>query len=224
MRQLHFVAATAAAVLLVTSVSWAAQISGEYLEARSCDVWTGPCFANAEMDLAGKEAVMAWKVDKGSWNGVALDGLGVALVLNAEWTLGETDVFPMKPGKIKSVVLVDSKASAQQRDALLAFVKESVGKLMGKTCEIRPVPMTLENDHLEGRGVFKAGDVAEIETRAFKENDCICTNEIVFYRPLAPVENSSAVFSKKHSYQGDGLNHKWTIKHQRSGFQATFRR
>ena len=38
-------------------------------------MWTGPCFANAEMGLAGKEAVMAWKVDQGSWNDVKLDGL-----------------------------------------------------------------------------------------------------------------------------------------------------
>ena len=47
----------------------AANISGEYLEARTCNVYTGPCFANAEMGLAGKEALMAWKIDKGQWKG-----------------------------------------------------------------------------------------------------------------------------------------------------------
>jgi hypothetical protein len=55
----------------------AAQISGEYIEARTCDVYTGPCFANGEMGLSGREAVMAWRVEEGTWNGVELGGLSV---------------------------------------------------------------------------------------------------------------------------------------------------
>src|SRR5207253_3858164 len=47
-------------------------ISGQYIEARTCDVWTGPCFANADMSLDGKHAVMAWKVDKGALDSVRL--------------------------------------------------------------------------------------------------------------------------------------------------------
>ena len=75
MRSMHLL--TAALVLLsAVSTGLAAEITGEYLEARTCDVYTGPCFANAEMELAGKEALLAWKVDQGSWKGVSLDGLG----------------------------------------------------------------------------------------------------------------------------------------------------
>jgi hypothetical protein len=57
------------AVLSLVSTGAAAEISGEYLEARTCDVYTGPCFANGEVGIAGKEAVMAWKVDEGKWAG-----------------------------------------------------------------------------------------------------------------------------------------------------------
>src|SRR5439155_17828804 len=118
-------------MLLMVSVGTASAgtITGEYLEARTCDVYTGPCFANAEMSLAGKEAVMAWKVDQGSWNDVALDGLGVALIVKAEGTLGSDGIFPMKPGKTASVILVDDRASSEQRDALVAFVKNSAEEL-----------------------------------------------------------------------------------------------
>jgi len=42
-------------------------ISGDYLEVRSCDVYTGACFANAEMNLSGKEAIIVWSVREGSW-------------------------------------------------------------------------------------------------------------------------------------------------------------
>src|SRR5438552_2412640 len=44
------------ALLSVVSTAAAAEISGEYLEARTCDVYTGPCFANGEVGIAGKLA------------------------------------------------------------------------------------------------------------------------------------------------------------------------
>ena len=84
----RFTALLAISAIAVSSAAQAATITGEYLEARTCDVYTGPCFANAEMELAGKEALMAWKVDKGTWKGVKLDGLGVAVVVNAQGTIG----------------------------------------------------------------------------------------------------------------------------------------
>lgn len=201
----------------------AAGISGEYLEARTCDVYTGPCFANAQMGLAGKEAVMAWKVDEGSWKGVSLNGLGVALVVNAESTLGYDGVFPMKAGQIRSVILVDKAADAKQREALVSFVKDKAKELAGTVKHVEAVPISLTNDHLEGRGVFKAGDLAKIETRALKKGDCICTNESVFYKPLGDVENFHPAYANTLSYQGSGLNNKWTTRNIRSAFLATFR-
>jgi len=223
MRSMHLL--TAALVLLsAVSTGLAAEITGEYLEARTCDVYTGPCFANAEMELAGKEALLAWKVDQGSWKGVSLDGLGVALVVNSQGTLGYDGVFPMKAGKIKSVILVDEKATSEQHEALVAFVKETAKEILGTVMKIQSVPLTLTNDHLEGRGVFKAGKLAKIETRALQMCDCICTNEIIFYQPLTDVDNFSPAYLNTLSYRGEGLNNKWTTNNLRSAFLATFRR
>ena len=77
------------------SVSFAAgipsrSINGNYIEARTADVYTGPCFANGEVEMAGKEAVMGWKINHGNWHGVNLEGLSVVGVLRAEHTLGNT--------------------------------------------------------------------------------------------------------------------------------------
>src|SRR5260370_42373472 len=63
-------------------------VRGEYIEARSADVYTGPCFANAEVGLTGDLAVMGWKIDQGSFQGVNLDGLSVMGVIPARNTLG----------------------------------------------------------------------------------------------------------------------------------------
>ena len=47
----------ALAVLILAAPAPAANLTGRYVEARTCDIWTGPCFANAEMNLTGKHAV-----------------------------------------------------------------------------------------------------------------------------------------------------------------------
>jgi hypothetical protein len=212
------------ALFALATASSAATIQGEYLEARSCDVYTGPCFANAEMDLAGKEAVMAWRVEEGSWNDVDLAGLSVAVVANSQKTMGNTGVFKMKAGHIRSVILVDERATREQQAALVDFAKNSAAEFTKDISEVLLVPMTLDNDHLAGKGVFQAGDVAKIETRALKKGDCVCTNEMVFYQPLTKIENASPAYSRTMSYTGEGLDVKFTTNGKRSAFLGTFRK
>ena len=95
-------AATAAFALTQPS------ISGDYLEVRSCDIYTGPCFANAEMGLTGKETIMVWSVKQGSWEGASLDGLSVIAVLRTDATLGNVKYEPRSG---KAVLIVDEKAN-----------------------------------------------------------------------------------------------------------------
>ena len=71
------VLALASAVLLITALALAQQISGDYIETRTADIYTGACFANGDVGLVGNEAILGWNVKHGSWNGVALDGLSV---------------------------------------------------------------------------------------------------------------------------------------------------
>jgi hypothetical protein len=215
--------------LLLSVFAWAstcaaAQIQGEYLEARSCDVYTGPCFANAEMDLAGKEAVMAWRVEEGGWNGVDLAGLSVAVVANSQKTMGDTGVFKMKAGHIRSVILIDERATPDQQAALIDFAKTSAAAFTTDISDVKLVSMSLENDHVAGKGVFQAGDIAKIETRGLKKGDCVCTNEIVYYQPLTKIENAHPAYSRTLSYTGDGLDVKFTTNGKRSAFLGTFRR
>lgn len=223
MRPILFLTAAALAVSL-SSLASAAKITGEYLEARTCNVYTGPCFANAEMDLSGKEALMAWKVDKGSWKDVKLDGLSAALIVQSQGTLGYDGIFPMKAGKVQSVILVDKEATKKQRAALVAFVKDSAQELTQDVKKVVPVSMSLKNDHIDMVGSFKAEGLAEISTRKLKQSDCVCTNEVVYYQPLTKVDNASPAYSLKLSYQGKDLETRFTNREIRSAFLATFRK
>lgn len=208
----------------VVSTGFAAEISGEYLEARTCDVYTGPCFANGEIGIAGKEAVMAWRVDEGSWAGQDLAGLGVALVIKANDTLGFGGSFFVKPDKISAVVVVDEKADEDQKAALVQFVKESAPELTKDVLKIESAAISLTNDHLSGKGVFKAGKLARIETRALAKGDCVCSNESVIYPPLNKVDNAHPAYTLNMTFDGKGLDRTWSTVNKRSAFLATFER
>src|SRR5258708_4948892 len=51
-----------ALVLFGSGIASAAGLRGDYVEARTADVFTGPCFSNAEIFIYGNQAVLAWKV------------------------------------------------------------------------------------------------------------------------------------------------------------------
>src|SRR3989442_15370626 len=95
------------ALILLTSMPLSAAIRGDYVEVRSADVYTGPCFANAEVGLVGDQAILAWKVKQGTWKGVSLDGLGIVAVVKASATLGDPYHHPYPA---KSVLIGDERA------------------------------------------------------------------------------------------------------------------
>src|SRR5436190_7499251 len=109
-------------------------ISGDYLEVRSCDVYTGSCFANSEMNLAGKEGMMLWSVREGAWKGSKLDGLSVMAVIHADGTLGN---LRYEPRSGNAVLIVDQKASAKQQEALKDFAQTMAGKLITSVASVQ---------------------------------------------------------------------------------------
>src|SRR5262249_38069747 len=138
-----------------------ADVKGQYVEARTCDVYTGPCFANADTGLAGRHAVLAWKVEQGTVSGTKLDGLGVVAVVATRETLGLKQVLPGK-----AVLIVDEKATPEQRKALVAFAKAQGGVLLEDVVDVRYAPVDLEICECKGNACakVKAGD-AKVETR-----------------------------------------------------------
>src|SRR2546427_8726405 len=115
-------------LMLLSIVASAQQIRGDYLETRSADVYTGSCFANGEVNLVGNEAILAWHVQSGSWDGMQLDGLTVAAAVRARATLGDPYANPYPA---QAVLIVDEQANPQQRAALVAFAKQMGGELLG---------------------------------------------------------------------------------------------
>lgn len=196
-------------------------IRGDYLEARTADVYTGPCFANGEVNLTGKKAVMAWKVRKGSWQGVDVDGLSVVAVVKARATLGDpyTNPYPAR-----SVLVIDEKATNDQRKALVSFARSMGGELLDDVLGVHTAPIETNFNGKPGFASVKAGDIVELRTRALTHDDHICGNEFVFYPPLTEVSNATPAYTLAHAFRGGDLNSTWSCPLKRSAFVAEFAR
>jgi hypothetical protein len=198
----------------------AQQIHGDYIESRSTDVYVAQCFANGETGLTGNQALLAWHVTEGSWNGVKLDGLTVAAAVRARATLG--DPYG-EPYPAQTVLMVDDAANAAQREALIALARHQGGKLLENVARVDYVPVILEvpQNH-EGHAVLRAGRLATIITRPLNHHDHICGNETNFYPPLTTVENATSAVALTDEFQGDGLGSQWSDHGRRSAYIAEF--
>src|SRR3954463_15754370 len=67
-------------------------ITGEYVEARTASVFAGACHYNGELTTTGRDAVMAWRVTSGEWNGVDLAGVRFVAVVSADDNLSNGSV------------------------------------------------------------------------------------------------------------------------------------
>jgi len=199
----------------------AQQIRGDYIESRSTDVYVAQCFANGEAGLTGNQALLAWHVREGSWEGVQLDGLTVAAAVRARATLGDPygDPYPAQ-----AVLMVDDAANAAQRQALIALAQHEGGKLLENIARVDYVPVMLDvpQDPSAGHAVLHAGHLATIVTRPLNHHDHICGNETNFYPPLTNVEHATSAVALTDEFRGEGLGSEWSTHDRRSAYIGSF--
>jgi hypothetical protein len=214
-------AAVLAAMPVMAQASVNGKVSGDYMEFRNADVYTGPCFANSEVGLTGQDAVLAWHVADGEWGGVPLAGLSVAAVVRANATLGDPYGDPLPA---KAVFFVDERANDAQRAALINFAQSQTGGLLKNVVAIAPAPISFAVDTSRmGFASLNVGNVVRLSTRALVMTDMICHNEEVYYQPLAShLEHAMPVVERESSYQGNSLGVTWNESGKRSSFIGRF--
>ena len=210
------------ALTCVPAFSAAKEVSGQYLEIRSCDVYTGPCFANSEVGATGHDAILAWHIQQGSHNGVDLSGLNVVIVVRASDTLGFGGGLVIHPDPIRSVVIVDDQADFQQREALIEFATEKASRVAGEVVRVDRAPIQFSIDQETMVARLKAGDIAEILTRQLTHHDHLCSNEEIYYPPLTQVDDYKPAVTVTGRFRGRGLRTHWSIPNTRSAFLASF--
>jgi hypothetical protein len=226
-------AALCGALILAAGTADAAGLRGEYVEARTNDVFTGPCFSNAEVYLTGHQAVIAWKVTEGSFKGVDLAGLTVAAAVRGTSTF-DAD----QPDQAQSVLIVDKKATPAQREALVAMAKSLGGDRLKNVVAVRDSVISMMVEHNDAdsasqehglhamprapRANFWAPGLAEIVTRPLNEDDHKCGNEVLAYPPLSKGVDVKPAYTVNNSFRGQGLNTRWDDQNARSSMVGHF--
>jgi len=192
-------------------------LSGEYVEARTAEVFTGGCIMNSEAETMGKDAVLAWKVDHGAFNGVALDGLSVVAALAGDRNLGMTEMGGAKPA-VRSALFVDARANGAQQLALVAMANELSKGLVGTIVQVTPSPIEF-TDH--GGEIEVSTSQVALDVSKHLVHDPSC-GAMQWFHPFASVDDAGIGMTATHAFTGSALGTRWSDPNKRSAFFGTF--
>src|SRR6185369_15226984 len=154
----------AASAFVFTSRADNVSLRGDYVEVRTASVFAGACHFNGEVVTTGREAMMAWNVTSGKWQGVDLTGVRVLAIVSADANLAEGNAAR------QSEIIIDSNASRTQALAMINALKEKYAASLGKVVEVRSAPITFERN---GRTYAVMTNEAAINVEAMP-NDLCC--------------------------------------------------
>src|SRR5688500_17007862 len=98
----------AVSALVFSSQAENVSLRGEYVEVRTASVFAGACHYNGEVVTTGRDAMMAWNVTSGKWQGVDLTGVRAMAIVNSTSNLSEQNAAR------HSEVIIDSASSREQ--------------------------------------------------------------------------------------------------------------
>ncbi len=191
-------------------------VSGQYVEARTAEIFTGGCIMGSEAETMGKQAVLAWKVDRGSVNGVSLDGLSVVAALAGDVNLGLHEIGGSK-ATVRSVVYVDERANPVQRMALVSLANDMT-KRIGTIVSVTPAPITFAD---AGSAIHVATSNVALDVTKEINHDPTCGAQ-QWFTPLANTEHAHMGQADQNAFTGAALGTKWSDPNKRSAFFGTF--
>lgn len=208
-------------VMAMGAIPSSAAVQGNYVEVRTADVYTGPCFANSEVGVAGRRAILAWNINKGEWHGTNLSGLSVLAIVSAKDNLGDPY---HNPYPAKAILIVDQRASAAQSKSLVSFVQAAGGALVQDIVRVdrAPISMDFGSGMNHGTVTVAAGKLARIQTRSLCSGDDICGNEVRYYPPLTKITHSMPAYTVEEAFNGSGLGVVWSRRDNRSAYIGAF--
>jgi hypothetical protein len=207
--------ATAPAVLAASGTT---TISGDYVEARTAEVFAGGCIQGSEGEAAGREAILAWRVGRGQVNGVALDGLSIVAIVSGDNNLSTHELGGAAPTKIRSVLRIDRRATPAQREALVAMARALAPTMLRDVVEVKAVPISFSRD--ADRLAVKAGEASlDVSTKVDHSPTC---GALQWYEPLAATTQSTLGHTTSEAWSGSALGTQWSMGDKRASFYGTF--
>jgi hypothetical protein len=202
---------------LATLSARPASVTGTYVEARTAEVFAGACVMNGEAATTGREALLAWKVDHGQVNGVALDGLAIVAALAADANLGIHEIGG-EATTARAALYIDARATPAQRTALVSMVRSLSGNLIGSVVQETAAPIRFVDS---GHEITVSTDTVTLAVEKHLNHDASCGNK-QWFSPLTAVDHAEMGTTAENAFSGPALCTKWSDPHKRSSFFGTF--
>jgi hypothetical protein len=203
----------AVSALVFSSRAESVSLRGDYVEVRTASVFAGACHYNGEVVTTGRDALMAWNVTSGKWQGVDLTGVRVLAIVSSEVNLGEAIAAR------QSEIIIDAGASRTQALAMTNALKEKYAASLGQIVEVRTAPITFER---KGRTYAVVTNEAAINVEAMPNDLCCKMPNLVWYTPLVGLENRKVGYTSKALYSGKVVGEPWSRSGENSAFYGTF--
>jgi hypothetical protein len=202
---------------MATPSARAVTLTGTYVEVRTAEVFAGGCVINSEAGTTGREALLAWKVDRGRFNGVPLDGLAVAAAVSADANLGVHEIGG-EVANTRTALFPDARATAAQRKALVAMARTLSNGIVGTVVEVTPASIDFVAGDRDIRVVTKT---LRLTVEKQLSHDTACGNK-QWFGPLAAVHHAEMGMTAENAFNGASLGTKWSDPNKRSAFFGTF--
>jgi len=202
-----------AAIVLAASpvLAGSPSVTGDYVEVRSNHILGGGCTYSAEAGGDANQAVVAWHIREG-----ALADLSVVAVI-----LGEGNLQLGHYAR-ETVLMIDSKATPTQRQALKETFTARYGDLFGTVKTVKPTEISFRHAGGDAFAVSVDGQV-RVSTRTMLATDhepnC---DRMVWYDPFTKDASATLVQTAAHAYSGSDLIATWSIPNKRSAYVGTF--
>lgn len=196
-----------------------ARVTGEYVEARTAEVFAGGCIMNSEAETMGRQAVMAWRIATGVFDGVTLDGLTVVAVVAGDRNLGMREMGGEEPTAVNAVITVDPRATAVQRDALVKLARELSRGLITRVVrvDVAPLRFAASARYIE----VSVPDSVQLTVNREMKHDPTC-GAMQWFTPFTQMADAAMGVAEAHEFSGHGLGTKWSAPNKRSAFFGTF--
>ncbi len=191
--------------------------TGLYAEARTAEVFAGGCIMNSEAGTAGRQAVLAWKVGRGSFGGITLDDLSVVAAVAGNSNLGLQEIGGNRPDT-RAAIYVDQRATPAQRLALVAMANELSHGVVSTVMDI--VPTDIQFTENSEAVTVNAGQVA-LSVNKHIDHDVSC-GAMQWFHPLASTSTATIGYAAQHKFTGTSLGTRWSDPNKKSAFFGTF--
>ena len=220
MRRIWFIAiilgvlASLTGSVTLNSQAETASVRGDYVEVRTASVFAGACHYNGELTTAGRDALMAWNVKSGAWQGVDLTGVRAVAIVSAGENLAEKNTAR------QAEIIIGENASDAQSRAMLEGLKSRYSASLGTIISVRRGPLSFEQKTKAYS--ITADKFASINIEAMPDDLCCKMPQLVWYSPLVPLENRKVGFTTKALYAGSNVGEPWQRSGENSAFYGSF--